>query len=110
MSQDQRNGAGVNGESDPDVSKQAKSIRSSRIRRRPGTRVCAAQTAPRDLAVRPEEDASTAGTLPTPQSPPSASQNQLISGMLVAHGRAAYRFNLRGEPSYFVRIHSGDGQ
>jgi hypothetical protein len=110
MSHDLRNGVGVNGESDPDPSKEPNSIGPARIRRRPGTRARASQTAPLDLAARPEEDASTAGTPHTPQSPPSTSQNQLISGMLVAHGRAAYRFNLRGELSYFVRIHSDDGQ
>jgi hypothetical protein len=109
MSQDQRNDVGANGESDPDAGKDPNSIGPGRIRRRAGTRARASQTGLLDLAARPEEDASTAGTTPSPQSPPSPSQNQLISGMLVAHGRAAYRFNLRGEPSYFVRIHSSDG-
>jgi hypothetical protein len=111
MSQDQRNGVGVHGESDPDASKEPNSIGTAGIRRRPGTRQRASQTASLDLAAaRPEEDASTAGTAPTSRSLPSPSEDQLISGTLVAHGRAAYRFNLRGEPSYFVRIHSGDGQ
>lgn len=111
MSQDQRNGVGVNGESDPDASKEPNSIGPARIHRRPGTRARASQTAPLDLvAAPPEEDASPPGTPPAPQSPPFPSEDPLISGTLVAHGRAAYRFNLRGEPSYFVRIHSGDGQ
>jgi len=110
MAQDQRNDVGANRESNPDADKEPNSIGPARVRRRHGTRARASQTAPLDLAVRPEEDASTAGTPPTPQSPPSASENQLISGTLVAHGRGAYRFNLRGEPCYFVRIQLDDGQ
>src|SRR5258708_32306810 len=104
MPQDQRNGVGVNGESDPDASKEPNSIGPARIRRRPGTRARASQTASLDLAAaRPEEDASTPATPPTSRSLPSPSEDQLISGTLVGHGRAAYRFNLRGAPSYFVR-------
>ena len=41
---------------------------------------------------------------------PRTSLGELIGGTLIAHGPAAYRFNLREEPSYFVRIHMGDSQ
>jgi Large polyvalent protein-associated domain 7 len=59
---------------------------------------------------RPEAEASVHEGAPVAQSQAGRSTDELIGGKLVAHGRAAYRFNSREEPSYFVRILTGDGQ